>query len=69
VTKQVKALVNALTQQARARNNNVFRSDEIAEICAMLKLEKGPEALIETMNMETYLLKKGPRMWELNTVG
>ena len=69
LTKQVKALVSALTQQARARNNNVFRTDEIAEICAVLKLEKGPEALIETMNMETYLLKKGPRLWELNTVG
>ena len=47
----------------------VFRTDEIAEICAVLRLEKGPEALIETMNMETYLLKKGPRLWELNTVG
>ena len=26
----------------------VFRTDEIAEICAVLKLEKGPDALIDS---------------------
>ena len=67
LVKQVKALVNALTKQARARNNNVFRTDEIMDICALLKLEKEPSSLIETMNTECYLLKKGPRLWQLST--
>ena len=67
VVKQIKALVKALTQQARIRNNNVFHQDQIAEACATLRLEKDPADLIETMHTECYLLKKGGRLWQLNT--
>jgi DNA helicase MCM8 len=67
VAKQIKALVKALTQQAQMRNNNVFHQEQIVETCAALRLEKSPTDLIETMHTECYLLKKGGRLWQLNT--
>ena len=67
VVKQIKSLVKTLTQQARLRNNNVFHQEQIAEACALLRLEKDPMDLIETMHTECYLLKKGGRLWQLNT--
>ena len=67
VVRQIKALVKVLTQQARMRNSNIFHYEHIAEACSALRLEKDPRDLIETMHTECYLLKKGGRLWQLNT--
>ncbi len=66
--KQVKALVKYLSNEAAKRNNNVFTTKDIVAACQLLRLEKDPEALVELMHTECYLLVKGPRLWQLNCV-
>ena len=66
--RQVKALVKHLSTEANRRNNNVFSKADIEAACALLRLEKEPAALIESMHTECYLLIKGPNLWQLNCV-
>ena len=66
--RQVKALVKQLSTEAARRNNNVFSSLDIEAACSLLRLEKDPASLIETMHTECYLLKKGASLWQLNCV-
>ncbi len=66
--RQVKALVKHLSTEANRRNNNVFSKADIEAACSLLRLEKEPAALIESMHTECYLLIKGPNLWQLNCV-
>lgn len=66
--KQVKSLVKYLSNEATRRNNSVFSTRDIENACQLLRLEKDPEALVELMHTECYLLIKGPRLWQLNCV-
>ncbi len=66
---QVKALVKVLTQEASRREAaNMFTRAEIAEVCSKLRLERDADSLIEVMRTECYLLLKGPRLYQLQTV-
>lgn len=56
--KQVKALVNALKQEAQLRDCKLFHKTQIIEVCRRLRLEKDPEDLISLLNVEGYLLQK-----------
>jgi DNA helicase MCM8 len=66
LVKQIKKLVEYLRRESDRRNNDVFHSRDIEAACAVLRLDKDPKTVIERMHSETYLLKKGPSMWQLN---
>lgn len=51
-----------------SRNNKLFSAKDIAEVCRRLGLERAPEDLIETMHTESFLLKKGHKLYELGAI-
>jgi DNA helicase MCM8 len=66
--KQMKALVKAMNREATMRGNNIFSRQEIADIANRLQLNKELDELIESMRTECYLLLKGPKLFQLQTV-
>jgi hypothetical protein len=54
-----------LTTEAQKRNNSMFSRNDIAEICAVLKLVMDVDAMIELLRSECYLLLKGPKLYQL----
>ncbi len=65
---QVKALVKVLTQESQRRDSAMFTRNEIAEVCEKLRLDRDVDSLVEVMRTECYLLLKGPRLYQLQTV-
>lgn len=66
--KQMKALVNLMNKEASVRGNNVFHRNDIDTLCLKLKLTKPTDELIEVMRTECYLLLKGPKLYQLQSV-
>jgi len=67
--KQMKALVTIMNQEAvQRKGNNIFTRQEIVELVHRLQLNKDVEELIECMRRECYLLLKGPKLYQLQTV-
>lgn len=67
-SKQMKLLVNNLTKESTIRNNKLFHRDEILKIYNFLKLDYNFDDLIEMMRTECYLLMKGPKLYQLQTI-
>jgi len=66
--RQVKAVVGALNRLARQRGTNRFSRDEIDAVVTEMRLQVSSVTdLIETLNQQSYLLKKGPRQYQLLT--
>jgi DNA helicase MCM8 len=64
--KQVRSLVAALSNLSRQRGSSSFTRDEIEEVVVGMKMQvPSLTDLIETMNQQSYLLKKGPRLYQL----
>jgi DNA replicative helicase MCM subunit Mcm2 (Cdc46/Mcm family) len=66
--RQVKTVIGALNKLARQRGSNRFTRDEIEKVVTELRLQVGSLTdLIETMNQQSYILKKGHRVYQLLT--
>jgi DNA helicase MCM8 len=67
LTKQVKALVKYLTQEAKVRGSSIFSKKDIEEAIIKLRFEKAHDvnALIDVMRTECYLLLKGPKLYQI----
>jgi len=67
-SKQVKLLVAALNKAAERKGSALFSVSEIKEVidhCGPLKRDiSDPEGIIELLNHQNYLLKKGPRLYQ-----
>ena len=68
LAKQMKAMVKVLNKEAALRGNNLFTKQDITEIGIKLHLTKDVEDIIELMRTECYLLLKGPKLFQLQTV-
>lgn len=66
--RQVKTLIGALNKLARQRGSNRFTRDEIEQVVTEMRMQiNSLTDLIETMNQQSYLLKKGHRVYQLLT--
>lgn len=63
--KQMKALIDVMGREARIRGNAFFKHQEIAEIARKMLLDKDVDSLIDAMRTESYLLLKGPKLYQL----
>lgn len=68
LAKQMKALVAVLQKEAKQRGNAIFHRSEMQELAGRLGLDKDLDSLIESMRTECYLLLKGPKQYQLQTV-
>jgi hypothetical protein len=70
MNKQMKALVTMMNKEVvqKKGGNNIFTKQEIGEIVQRLQLNKEVDELIENMRRECYLLLKGPKLYQLQTM-
>jgi DNA helicase MCM8 len=68
LSKQMKALIRLMNKEAVLRGNNMFTRQEIHDLSMKLQLTKEVDELIELMRTECYLLLKGPKLYQLQTV-
>jgi hypothetical protein len=66
--RQIKALVTVMSKEASLRGNKVFHRNDIDILSLKLKLTKDIEDIIEMMKTEGYLLVKGPKLYQLQSV-
>lgn len=64
----MKALVNLMNKEAEIRGSNIFHRNDIDTLSMKLKLTKQTDELIEVMRTECYLLLKGPKLYQLQSV-
>jgi len=66
--KQVKKFVTELNKIAQRDRNSLFNVDQLKQIASTLKLQCGsiPD-FIESLNVQNYIIKKGPRLYKLQT--
>lgn len=68
--RQVKAVVAALNRVARLRGTDKFSRDDFDSVISDLRLQvTSVTDLLETLNQQSYILKKGPRLYQLLTSG
>lgn len=68
-TQQAKLFVSRLNQIAEETYNSLFSKQQLKEIADELNLDVGSfEAFLSSLNNEGYLLKRGPRSYQLRTV-
>ncbi|CAE7190050.1 Mcm8 [Symbiodinium sp. KB8] len=66
--RQVKAVVSALNRVARLRGTDKFSREDFDAVVADLRLQvTSVTDLLETLNQQSYILKKGPRLYQLLT--
>lgn len=66
--RQIKALVDVLNRVARQRGSPKFTRDDISSIVTEMGLQVASLTdLLETMNQQNYILKKGPGLFQLMT--
>ncbi|XP_065065027.1 DNA helicase MCM8-like [Rhopilema esculentum] len=66
--KQVKKFVTELTKVAERNRNSLFNVDQMKQIAAVLKIQTGNfQDFIEGLNAQNYIIKKGPRLYQLQT--
>lgn len=64
---QAKRLVIALQRTAEVQSKNIFTVDEIKHSIHALGLKSSVDQLIAILNNEGFLLKKGPKVYQLQT--
>lgn len=66
--KQVKALVGALHRAAERKSGSMFTLHEIQAVAEDIRL-RVPSIVdvVEVMNQQNYVLKKGPKLFQLQT--
>ena len=72
LAKQVKTFVRALHTAAEIKGDSVFRMSEMRELASKAGLQYasvGPEfeSFIDTVNDQCYIIKKGPRLYKLQS--
>jgi DNA helicase MCM8 len=68
LAKQVKAFVGELNRQATNRNSSLFQTSDLLEIAGRMSLGVADfHGFLDTLNEQAYLLKKGSRLWQLQT--
>jgi hypothetical protein len=65
LAKQVKALTQVLRKEGDRKGSQIFTFLEIHEFVQLLKLKGDTEGLIDVMRTESYLLLKGPKLYQL----
>ncbi|KAA0145875.1 hypothetical protein FNF29_08361 [Cafeteria roenbergensis] len=66
--RQVKAVVSALNRVARLRGTDKFSREDFDAVVADLRIQvTSVTDLLETLNQQSYILKKGPRLYQLLT--
>ena len=65
LAKQVKALTQVLRKEGERKGSQIFTFLEIHEFVQLLKLKGDTEGLIDVMRTESYLLLKGPKLYQL----
>ena len=72
--KQIKTFMSALNRSCRERGTAVFTTDELKHVAENIGVVQQIERsggtfydLIDMMNQQCYLLKKGPRKWQVQT--
>ena len=66
LAKQVKAFVAALTKASNARANSLFQRADLVEIAEKMRLKIADfDRFLDVLNNESYLLKKGPRLYQV----
>jgi DNA helicase MCM8 len=68
LVKQMKALVKIMNRESSLKGSNQFTRQEIVDLASKLQLNKEIDELIESMRTECYLLLKGPKLYQLQTV-
>lgn len=70
MSKQVKSFVSVLNGVAARNGSSMFTKDELREVAEGMRLSFGSGSFgdfIEVLNQQNYLLKKGPRLFQLLT--
>ena len=68
LAKQVKSFVGELNRQATNRNSALFQTSDLLEIAGRMSLGVSDfHSFLDTLNEQSYLLKKGNRLWQLQT--
>ena len=68
LSKQVKAFVAELNQVAGRKGSALFQTQDLLEIATRMNLGVADfHGFLDILNEQTYLLKKGGRLWQLQT--
>ena len=69
LSKQVKAFVAALTRESHVRGSSLFPRAELEQLAEKkLRLQIADfDRFLDVLNNECYLLKKGPRLYQVMT--
>ena len=66
---QAKRFISILQKVAERNRNAIFSAQEMRQISKEANIQiKYFEAFLESLNNQGYILKKGPRMYHLQTV-
>eukprot|EP00112_Aurelia_sp_Birch-Aquarium-sp1_P024736 Seg796.9 transcript_id=Seg796.9/GoldUCD/mRNA.D3Y31 product="DNA helicase MCM8" protein_id=Seg796.9/GoldUCD/D3Y31 len=66
--KQVKRFVTELTKISERDRNSLFNVDQMRQIATVLKLQTGNfQDFIESLNAQNFIIKKGSRLYQLQT--
>jgi DNA helicase MCM8 len=63
-----KRLASAIERKAESLQKNIFTVDEIKAIAVAMGVESGLERLIDVLNNDGFLIKKGPRVYQFMCV-
>ena len=70
LSKQVKAFVSELNRHAQRKTSSLFQSSELLEIASRMALGISDfQGFLDVLNEQCYILKKGVRLWQLQTHG
>eukprot|EP00595_Chromulina_sp_UTEXLB2642_P003264 CAMPEP_0196763286 /NCGR_PEP_ID=MMETSP1095-20130614/3749_1 /TAXON_ID=96789 ORGANISM="Chromulina nebulosa, Strain UTEXLB2642" /NCGR_SAMPLE_ID=MMETSP1095 /ASSEMBLY_ACC=CAM_ASM_000446 /LENGTH=669 /DNA_ID=CAMNT_0042116115 /DNA_START=287 /DNA_END=2296 /DNA_ORIENTATION=- len=67
LSKQVKALVKTMQRESEIKGSSLFSKDDITSHIKRLKIDRDADSLIEVLRTECYLLKKGPKNYQLQS--
>lgn len=68
-TQQAKYFISRLNQVAEETYNSLFSKQQLRELMQEMGMDVGSfEAFIASLNNQGYLLKRGPRSYQLRTV-
>ena len=66
--KQTKYFIDKLREQAQTKNDYLFEYQELLSVSRSLGMNVGDFAeYVDRLNQQSYLLKKNPKLYELNS--